>query len=51
MEADAMARTDRRFWKLGVDWIDAILHRSDEEPGNESCAVADASRIDAGQRK
>ena len=27
VEIDALARTDRRFWAVGAEWIDARLQR------------------------
>jgi hypothetical protein len=27
VEVDALARTDRRFWAIGAEWIDARLQR------------------------
>jgi hypothetical protein len=27
LEVDALARTDRRFWTVGAEWIDARLQR------------------------
>ena len=35
VELDALAQTDRRFWVIGAEWIDARLQR---------CRLVDAGR-------